>query len=150
MDCVCTGICVPAQMWICVFKYVSLKICESLSVCTNIHICIHVCVCIHVYHICFTMLSNMSIHPHVCMSMSSSARTRGAQGFVLYVICTSHMYDFVCLQVSLQSRPHASNHAYREHGRIHRPRPTARGSASGKRGCGQQEMQQRFLGSFPK
>ena len=31
---------------------------------------------------------------------------------------------------------------------IRRPRPTARGSASGKRGCGQQEK--RVLGSFPK
>jgi hypothetical protein len=33
---------------------------------------------------------------------------------------------------------------------IRQPRPMARGSASGQIGCGQQEIQQRFFGSFPK
>ena len=32
---------------------------------------------------------------------------------------------------------------------IRRQRPTARGSASGKRGCGQQEIHRRFVGNFP-
>ena len=118
------GLCVYGHMCACADVNLCIQVCISQDL--WVPVCLHkypymytcVCACIHVYHICFTMLSNMSIHPHVCMSMSSSARTRGAQGFVLYVICTSHMYDFVCLQVSLQSRPHASNHAYREHGRI--------------------------------